>query len=67
MPDRQAKRVMQLPTNRLDNHVTLRNHAVSVGGYIRDTSRPSCLSEATDAEANLGIDVGYVCQGVLLQ
>ena len=64
MPYRQAMRVMQLllPTSGRDNHVTLRNHTVSVGGSIQDTSPPRCPPEAAKAEAELGIDVGYVRQ-----
>ncbi|SOE54326.1 hypothetical protein SAMN05446635_0698 [Burkholderia sp. OK233] len=64
MPYRQAMQVMRLllPTSGRDNHVTLRNHTASVGGYIQDATRPSCPSEATPVEAELGIDVGYVRQ-----
>jgi hypothetical protein len=51
-----------LPTSGRDNHATLRNHTISVGRYIQGATRPNGPSDATEVEAELGIDVGYVRQ-----
>jgi hypothetical protein len=61
MPYRQAMAVMHLllPTSGRDNHVTLRNHTLSVGAAIQEAEPPG-PHWPVESEAELGIDVGYV-------
>jgi hypothetical protein len=62
MPYRQAKCVMDLllPTSGRDNHVTIRNHTVTVGKSIQNTRPVRRWCETTKPNPELGIDVGYV-------
>jgi hypothetical protein len=62
MPYRQAKRVMDLllPTSGRDNHVTIRNHTMTIGKSIQNARPARRWSETTKPNAELGIDVGYV-------
>jgi hypothetical protein len=62
MPYRQAKCVMDLllPTSGRDNHVTIRNHTVTVGKSIQHKRPVRRWCETTKPNAELDIDVGYV-------
>jgi hypothetical protein len=62
MPYRQAKSVMDLllPTSGRDNHVTIRNHTVTIGRSIQHAKPARRWCEATKPNAELGVDVGYV-------
>ncbi len=62
MPYRQAKRVMDLllPSSGRDNHVTIRNHTVTVGKSIQHAVPVRQWCEETKPNAELRIDVGYV-------
>jgi len=62
MPYRQARRVMDLllPSSGRDNHVTIRNHTVTIGKSIQHARPVRQWCEETKPNAELGIDVGYV-------
>ena len=64
LPYRQAHAVMQLllPLGGRHNHVTLRNHALTVGACVQADARLDSNHRVVEPEAELGIDVGYVRQ-----
>ena len=64
LPYRQAHDVLQLmlPIGNRQNHVTLRNHTVAVGSAVQTDAPLTQTQDGIEAEAELGIDVGYIRQ-----